>query len=43
LSRRFTLARAAVLDVSGRVHRVEGRYEYSYRIASVVSAFWKIR
>jgi hypothetical protein len=43
LSRRFTLARAAVIDVSGRVHRVEGRYEYSYRIASVVSAFWKIR
>jgi hypothetical protein len=43
LTRRFTLARAAVLDVSGRVHRVEGRYEYSYRITSVVSAFWKIR
>jgi len=43
LTRRFTLARAAVLDVSGRVHRVEGRYEYSYRIVSVVSGSWKIR
>ena len=43
LSRRFTLAPAALIDVSARVHRVEGRYAYSYRIASVVSAFWKIR
>ncbi len=43
LARRFTLARAAVLDVSGRVHRVEHRYEYSYRVVSVVSAFWKVR
>jgi hypothetical protein len=43
LARRFTLARAAVIDVSGRVHRVEHRYDYSYRVVSVVSAFWKIR
>ena len=43
LTRRFTLASAAVLDVAGRLHRVEGRYEYSYRILSVVSASWKIR
>jgi hypothetical protein len=43
LTRRFTLARAAVFDVAARVHRVEGRYAYSYRILSVVSAFWKIR
>ena len=43
LTRRFTLARAAVLDVAGRLHRVEGRYQYSYRILSVVSASWKIR
>ena len=43
LTRRFTLAPAAVLDVSGRLHRVEGRYEYSYRILSVVSASWKVR
>ena len=43
LTRRFTLARAAVLDVSGRLHRVEGRYEYSFRVVSAVSASWKIR
>jgi hypothetical protein len=43
LTRRFTLAPLAVLDVSGRLHRVEGRYEYSYRIQSVVSASWKVR
>ena len=28
LTRRFTIARAAVLDVAGRLHRVEGRYQY---------------
>jgi hypothetical protein len=43
VTRRFTLSRAAVLDVSGRLHRVEGRYEYSYRILSVISASWKLR
>ena len=43
LTRRFTLAHAAVFDVSARVHRVEGQYDYSYRLLSVVSAFWKIR
>lgn len=43
LTRRFTLARAAVLDVAGRLHRVERRYEYSFRILSVVSTSWKIR
>ena len=43
LTRRFMLARAAVLDVAGRLHRVEGRYEYSYRILSVVSVSWKVR
>jgi hypothetical protein len=43
LTRRFRLARGAVLDVAGRLHRVEARYEYSFRILSVVSAEWKIR
>ena len=43
LTRRFTLTPSAVIDVSGRLHRVEGHYEYSYRILSVVSAGWKIR
>jgi hypothetical protein len=43
LTRRFTLAPSAVLDVSARLHRIEGRYEYSYRVLSVISAGWKIR
>ncbi len=43
LARRFTLARAAFFDVSGRLHRVEGRYQYSFRLMSVVSASWKVR
>lgn len=43
LTRHFTLARGAGLDVSGRLHRVEQHYEYSFRFLSVVSAFWKIR
>jgi hypothetical protein len=43
LTRRFMLGRAAVLDASGRLHRVEGRYEYSFRILSVVSASWAVR
>ena len=44
LTRRFTLARAAVLDVSGRVHRVEGRYQVL--VPDRERAFrqcWKIR
>ena len=43
LTKRFTLAPAAVLDVSARLHRVENHYEYSYRVLSVVSALWRIR
>ena len=43
VTRRFTLARAAVLDASGRLHRVEGKSRYSFRIVSVVSAFWAVR
>lgn len=43
LTRRFTLAPAAVLDVSGRFHRVENHYEYSYRVLSIVSPSWRIR
>jgi hypothetical protein len=41
--RRFTLAPSAVLDVSARVHRVEHRYEYSFRVMSIVSSLWTIR
>jgi hypothetical protein len=43
LTRRFTLAPTAILDVSGRLHRIENHYEYSFRVKSVVSSFWAIR
>ena len=43
LTRRFTLAPAAILDVSARVHRVERHYEYSYRIVSIVTPSWRVR
>ena len=43
LSRRFSLAAGAVLDVGGRLHRVEDHYEYSYRIVSVVNVRWRLR
>jgi hypothetical protein len=43
LTRRFRLAPGAILEVSGRVHRIENHYEYSYRVKSVVSSFWVIR
>jgi hypothetical protein len=42
LTWRAVLAPSAVLDVSGRLHRIENRYEYSFRVLSVVSASWKI-
>jgi hypothetical protein len=42
LTRRFQLAPSALLDVSGRLHRVEGRYEYSFRFLSAISVAWKI-
>ena len=43
LTRRFTLSPSAILEASGRVHRVERRYEYSFRVMSVLSASWAIR
>ena len=43
VSRRFVLAPAASLDVSGRLHRVENHYEYSYRVVSSVSVGWRLR
>lgn len=43
LTRRFALAPAAILEVSGRFHRVESHYEYSYRVLSIVSPSWRIR
>lgn len=43
LTRRFSLAPSAMLEVSGRVHRIENHYEYSYRVMSVLSSVWRIR
>jgi hypothetical protein len=43
LTRRFTLAPNAILEVSARFHRVENHYEHSYRILSIVSRSWRIR
>jgi hypothetical protein len=43
LSRRFVFTPQASLDVSGRLHRVEDHYEYSYRVVSVVGVGWRLR
>ena len=43
LSRRFTFGQTARLDVSGRLHRVEHHYEYSYRVTSTVAIGWRVR
>jgi len=42
LTRRFSLAPSTRLEVSGRFHRVENHYEYSYRIVSLVSLGWRV-
>jgi len=36
-ARRFQLAPSASLDVSGRFHRIERNYEYSYRVTSTIN------
>ena len=43
VSRHFELAPAARLEVSGRLHRVEQFYEYSYRVISTVNIGARIR
>jgi hypothetical protein len=43
LAHRFTLAANAMIEASGRLHRIEGQYEYSFRILSIVAPSWKIR
>ena len=43
LSRRFTFGETTRLDVSGRLHRVEKHYAYSYRITSTVKIGWRVR
>jgi hypothetical protein len=43
LARRFTLAPDAVLEISARLHRTEGFYEYSYRVLAIASPHWRLR
>lgn len=43
VARRFHLAPGAVLEVSGRLHRTERYYEYSYRVLSIASLGWRLR
>jgi hypothetical protein len=43
VARRFRLAPGAVIEVSGRLHRTERYYEYSYRVLSIASLAWKLR
>lgn len=43
LARRFTLAPGAAIEVSGRLHRTEQHYEYSYRVLSAASLRWPLK
>jgi hypothetical protein len=43
LAKRVTLAPGAVIEVSGRFHRTERYYEYSYRVISIVAVKWRLR
>jgi hypothetical protein len=43
ISRTFRLAPRAAFEVSGRIHRTEKYYEYSYRVVSTVSLAARLR
>jgi len=43
LARRFQLAPGAIIEVAGRLHRIEKNYEYSYRVLSVSALRWRLR
>jgi hypothetical protein len=43
LTRTFDAAKGVVFEASGRVHRVEAHYEYSYRVICVARLNWRIR
>jgi hypothetical protein len=43
LTRRFTLAADAAVEVSARAHRTERDYEYSYRVVAIASPKWRLR
>jgi hypothetical protein len=43
LARTFRLGPHVLVQASGRLHRVERHYEYSYRVLAVASPSWKIK
>ena len=43
LTRTFVPVPDVLLEVSGRLHRVEGHYEYSFRILARAALSWKLR
>jgi hypothetical protein len=43
LTRTFRLAPGVTIAVSGRVHRVEKHYEYSYRVLAATALRWRVR
>lgn len=43
LTRSFHAANGVVFEASGRLHRVENHYEYSYRVLCVARLKWRIR
>jgi hypothetical protein len=43
LTRTFTPAPGVIFEASGRLHRIERYYEYSFRIVATASFGWKLR
>jgi hypothetical protein len=43
LTRLFRLATGVSLAASGRLHRIEEHYEYSYRVLAVTSLRWRVK
>jgi hypothetical protein len=43
LTRTFTAADGVLLEASGRIHRVEKDYGYSYRVLATVDVDWRLR
>jgi hypothetical protein len=43
LTRTFAPADRVLLEASGRIHRVEKDYGYSYRVLATVNVDWRLR
>lgn len=43
VSRSFNPAAGVAFEVAGRIHRVEGHYEYSYRVLCIARLDWRVR